>query len=225
MEADRRHAQFFHMTSDHVTLLNIYRGWIAARKSEKWCRENFINFKTLQEAEQIRDQLQHIMEAELLPINSCGQNSELIQKAVCAGFFRNTATFANRSQGEYIKQYTNSQMEVRVFLHKGSALNGLTYDPSYIVCHQVTETKKPFMKYCTEISSCWLQDGAIVHIRRRILPPVQEPTPIDLPGPSTIQRKNLVNPRGEAVQVHNPPIIQSNVPLPPREEGSWCTIL
>lgn len=46
---------------DHLTLLRIYDQWISNNYSEEWCAINFINFRFLVEAEDIKAQLQGLM--------------------------------------------------------------------------------------------------------------------------------------------------------------------
>ncbi|CAG7651935.1 unnamed protein product [Allacma fusca] len=48
--ADMAKARFFNVKGDYTTLLNVFNSWIANNKSERWCRENFINFKALEES-------------------------------------------------------------------------------------------------------------------------------------------------------------------------------
>lgn len=32
---------------DHVTFLNVYKGFIQSNKSSKWCQKNFINYHAM----------------------------------------------------------------------------------------------------------------------------------------------------------------------------------
>lgn len=46
---------------DHLTFLRIYNEWINNNYSEEWCAQNFIQFRFLAEAKEIKTQLQDIM--------------------------------------------------------------------------------------------------------------------------------------------------------------------
>lgn len=54
--------QRFHAPEgDHLTFLRIYDEWIRNNCSEEWCAENFIQFRFMAEAEDVRAQLRDIM--------------------------------------------------------------------------------------------------------------------------------------------------------------------
>lgn len=48
---------------DHLTLLNVYHGFVTKGKKEaKWCKENYLNYKSLTRAVSIRNQLRAYLE-------------------------------------------------------------------------------------------------------------------------------------------------------------------
>lgn len=54
--------QYFNAAEgDHLTLLKIYDEWINNKCCEDWCERNFIQFRFLAEATEIKDQLRSIM--------------------------------------------------------------------------------------------------------------------------------------------------------------------
>ncbi|KAF9208248.1 DEAH-box ATP-dependent RNA helicase prp22 [Haplosporangium sp. Z 27] len=56
------HAQFYHHSGDHITLMNIFEAWRKARYSSDWCRDNYFNIRQLRLAKSIRSQLQEIVD-------------------------------------------------------------------------------------------------------------------------------------------------------------------
>lgn len=58
----RKARERFHVSEgDHLTLLSIYDEFARSNFSEEWCEKNFINFKYLTDAEDIKSQLVDIM--------------------------------------------------------------------------------------------------------------------------------------------------------------------
>lgn len=57
----RTRQRFNALEGDHLTLLGIYDEWIKNNYSEEWCAQNFIQFRFLAEAEDIKAQLEDIM--------------------------------------------------------------------------------------------------------------------------------------------------------------------
>ena len=56
--ADEAKAQFAHADGDHLTLLNAYHAYKESGSSKDWCFDNFLNYRTLQSADAVRQQLE-----------------------------------------------------------------------------------------------------------------------------------------------------------------------
>uniref|UniRef100_A0A2P2KRQ1 RNA helicase n=1 Tax=Rhizophora mucronata TaxID=61149 RepID=A0A2P2KRQ1_RHIMU len=97
---------------DHPTLINVYRAAIELlekrndeliensnpnlqRQTEKvlrkWCKENFINFRSLRHARDIHSQIQMHVEQMGLHISSCGDDIVQFRRCLAASFFLNAA--------------------------------------------------------------------------------------------------------------------------------------
>lgn len=61
-QADQKKAKFFQPEGDHLTLLAVYEAWKAAKFSNPWCYENFIQARSLRRAQDVRKQLLQIMD-------------------------------------------------------------------------------------------------------------------------------------------------------------------
>ena len=87
---------------DHLTLLNVYQAFVTkGRKESKWCRENFLNFKSMTQAVSIRAQLKRYLERfgidveESLPTRNMQEDpaniGEKIRKCLTMGYFAHAA--------------------------------------------------------------------------------------------------------------------------------------
>ena len=68
--ADEAKAQYAHEDSDHITLLNVYYHYKQSGATKEYCYENFLNFRSLQAADSVREQLARIMVKLKLPLLS-----------------------------------------------------------------------------------------------------------------------------------------------------------
>jgi HrpA-like RNA helicase len=58
VQADQKKAKFFQAEGDHLTLLAVYEAWKAAKFSNPWCFENFIQARSMRRAQDVRKQVQ-----------------------------------------------------------------------------------------------------------------------------------------------------------------------
>lgn len=59
-KADIAHSQFYNPLGDHLTLLRVYEEWEDTDYDSQWCFENFLQYKSLIRAKDIRQQLLHM---------------------------------------------------------------------------------------------------------------------------------------------------------------------
>lgn len=114
--ADQRKAKFHQAEGDHLTLLTVFNAWKNNKFSDAWCFENFVQARTLKRALDVRKQMLGIMDRHKLDVVSCGKNTVRVQKAICSGFFRNTA---KKDPQEGYRTLADNQT---VFLHPSSCL-------------------------------------------------------------------------------------------------------
>ena len=88
---------------DHLTLLNVYQAFVTrGKKDSKWCRENFLNFKSMTRAVSTRAQLKRYLERFGLSVEESlaanGKNgsadsskAEQIRRCLTSGFFAHAA--------------------------------------------------------------------------------------------------------------------------------------
>ena len=84
-------ARFAHIDGDHLTLLNVYHAFKQNMEDPQWCYDNFVNYRSLKSADNVRQQLCRIMDRFNLKRTSTDFHSKdyyvNIRKALCSGFF------------------------------------------------------------------------------------------------------------------------------------------
>jgi ATP-dependent RNA helicase DDX35 len=166
MESSRR--KFATEEGDHLTLLNVYQAFVGkARKDGKWCRDNYLNYKSMQRAVSIRGQLKRYLERfgintdETLSTSngskalSTGAEdmAAQIRRCLTTGFFANAAkmqpdgTFKSVSGGVTMHAHPTSLM----FNRKAE----------YVIFHELLETgNKIYIRDITKIEKAWLTEFA-----------------------------------------------------------------
>uniref|UniRef100_A0A7R9WWN5 DEAD-box helicase OB fold domain-containing protein n=1 Tax=Craspedostauros australis TaxID=1486917 RepID=A0A7R9WWN5_9STRA len=145
-------AKFHQTEGDHLTLLTVYKGWEAARCSNPWCFENFVQARSMKRAQDVRKQLVTIMDRYRLLLMSAGKNYKLICKAIAAGFFTNAA---KKDPQEGYKTLVDQNP---VYIHPSSAL--FNKNPEYLIYHELVLTTKEYMRNILVIDAKWLTELA-----------------------------------------------------------------
>ncbi|CAI5767896.1 pre-mRNA-splicing factor ATP-dependent RNA helicase DHX16 [Podarcis lilfordi] len=70
VHADNARMNFFLPGGDHLVLLNVYNQWVECGYSMQWCYENFIQFRSMRRARDVREQLEGLMERIEVDITS-----------------------------------------------------------------------------------------------------------------------------------------------------------
>ena len=151
-ESDAAREKFFVPESDHLTLLHVYQQWKSHGYRSDWCSAHFLQPKGLKKAKEVRSQLLDIMEQQKIQIKSCGNDWDVIRKAICSAYFHN----AGKLKG--IGEYVNCRSGIPCHLHPTSALYGLGYTPDYIIYHELVYTTKEYMQCVTAVEPEWLAE-------------------------------------------------------------------
>uniref|UniRef100_A0A1A8BMH9 Pre-mRNA-splicing factor ATP-dependent RNA helicase DHX16 n=1 Tax=Nothobranchius kadleci TaxID=1051664 RepID=A0A1A8BMH9_NOTKA len=151
VHADNARMNFVVPGGDHMVLLNVYTQWVESGYSTQWCYENFIQFRSMRRARDVRDQLEGLMDRIEVEMVSCDGDNIPIRKAVTAGYFYHTARL---SKGGY-KTVKHQQT---VYVHPNSSL--FEEQPRWLIYHELVFTTKEFMRQVIEIESGWLLEVA-----------------------------------------------------------------
>lgn len=151
VHADNARVNFFLPGGDHLVLLNVYTQWAESGYSSQWCYENFVQFRSMRRARDVREQLEGLLERVEVGLSSCQGDYIRVRKAVTAGYFYHTARLT-RSGYRTVKQ------QQTVFIHPNSSL--FEEQPRWLLYHELVLTTKEFMRQVLEIESSWLLEVA-----------------------------------------------------------------
>ena len=160
IHADSARARFTNKDGgDHLTLLNVWNEWVESDFSMVWAKENFLQYRSLKRARDVRDQLANLCERVEVSMSSSGANSLVpIQKAILSGFFPNVARLRRDGQAYSTGRGTNSN--VSAYLHPSSVLMGQHPPPKVVVYHELVLTSKEYMRSCMPVKLEWLHEVA-----------------------------------------------------------------
>ncbi|KAJ1553986.1 DEAH-box ATP-dependent RNA helicase prp22 [Cladochytrium tenue] len=156
-QADAKKAKFHQPEGDHLTLLAVYNGWKAARFSNPWCYDNFVQARSMRRAQDIRKQMLGIMDRYRQDVVSCGRNTARVLRAVCGGFFRHAA---KKDPQEGYKTLIEG---TPVYIHPSSAL--FNRQPEWVIYHELVLTTKEYMREVVAIEPKWLVEAAPTFFR------------------------------------------------------------
>ncbi|OCL12442.1 pre-mRNA-splicing factor [Glonium stellatum] len=151
---------------DHLTLLNVYLAFITKGKKEaKWCRDNYLNFKSMSKAVSIRNQLKRYLERFGMSVDeSLGRDSiilraggvgkaEKIRRCLTSAFFAHAARM--QSDGSFRTVDGGTVL----YAHPSSLLFNRKAD--WVIFHEIMETgNKTFIRDITKIEKAWLTEYA-----------------------------------------------------------------
>ncbi|KAF7809030.1 Pre-mRNA-splicing factor ATP-dependent RNA helicase DEAH10 [Senna tora] len=151
---------------DHLTLINVYRAsneflekrsmGMGNAKSEKalrkWCKENYINSRSLKHARDIHRQILGHVEQMGLHIASCGDDMLQYRRCLAAAFFLNAAV--KQPEGTY-RAFASGQV---VQIHPSSVL--FLQKPECIIFNELVQTNNKYVRNITRIDYLWLTELA-----------------------------------------------------------------
>ena len=136
-----------------MTLLNIYNQWAETDYSTQWCFENYIQYRSMKRARDVRDQLEGLLErVEIDHVSNDPSDLTPIRKAVTAGYFYHTSKL---SKGGNYKTVKHNQT---VMVHPNSSM--FEDLPRWVIYHELVFTTKEYMRNCIEIKNEWLLEVA-----------------------------------------------------------------
>ncbi|XP_058825732.1 pre-mRNA-splicing factor ATP-dependent RNA helicase DHX16 [Topomyia yanbarensis] len=152
IHADTARKNFNHPHGDHISLLQVYNQWAETDFSTQWCYENFIQFRSMKRARDVREQLVGLMQRVEIEMVSGLPETTNIRKAITAGYFYHISRL---SKGGNYKTAKHNQA---VMIHPNSAL--FEELPRWVLYHELVFTTKEYMRSIIEIESKWLLEVA-----------------------------------------------------------------
>ena len=155
-EADSKKYQFTHHSGDHITLIMAYNAFKKNELIKDWCRDNYINYRTMKAIDNVRNQLSDILKKMNIIVPENDYNNEIkgkrerrILKSLIAGYFAQVAHL--ETAGYYITVKDNQY----VFIHPSSYLHG-SRKSTWVLFHEFVLTSKNYIRTVTEIQPEYL---------------------------------------------------------------------
>ncbi|XP_076636538.1 putative ATP-dependent RNA helicase DHX35 isoform X1 [Colletes latitarsis] len=146
------HRKFEVEEGDLLTMLNVYTAY-EKNKTSNWCQKQFLNYKALRRATEIRMQMHCMMKRLNIPLISCDGNVQEILKCITAGLFPKAAYL------HYTGVYKTVRGNRDLYIHPTSCLYTLQ-QPQWLLFCEVLQTNKTYMKDITVIQPEWLLELA-----------------------------------------------------------------
>lgn len=149
--ADEAKMRFAHIDGDHLTLLNVYHAFKQSKEDPNWSYENFVNFRSLKSADNVRSQLSRIMDRFNLKRTSTEFASKdyyiNIRKALVEGFFMQVAHLERT--GHYLTIIDNQIVQ----LHPSTCLD---HKPDWVMYNEFVLTTKNYIRTVTDVKRKWI---------------------------------------------------------------------
>nr|KAG5709377.1 hypothetical protein BaRGS_029226 [Batillaria attramentaria] len=149
--ADEAKMRFAHIDGDHLTLLNVYHAFKQNHEDPQWCYDNFVNYRSLKSADNVRQQLARIMDRFNLRRSSTEFTSRdyylNIRRALVSGFFMQVAHLERT--GHYLTVKDNQVVQ----LHPSTVLD---HKPEWVLYNEFVLTTKNYIRTVTDIKPEWL---------------------------------------------------------------------
>ncbi|KAJ7454911.1 pre-mRNA splicing factor [Mycena galericulata] len=157
LHADQARKNFFHPSGDHFTLLNIWNKWSESDFSQQFCYEQFLQFKSLNRARDVRDQLARLCERVGLDIRGIPNLGDVVpvKKALAAGYFYHTATIQRDGESYRTMKTGNS-----VHIHPSSSLFQHQLPIRTVLYYELVITSKSYMRQVMDVNPSWLLEVA-----------------------------------------------------------------
>ncbi|KAE9552169.1 hypothetical protein FO519_004616 [Halicephalobus sp. NKZ332] len=153
-EAEFKKREFSVTEGDHITMLNIFNSFLENRKSQKWCNQNFLNYKGLQRAENIKNQITSYMKKSKIKIISCKGligETEKIRRCLLSGFFTNVAKYGHDGNFHTIFESTSFK------IYRGSSMMYRKEMPKWVFFTDVLQNS---IRDVSEIDPEWIKEVA-----------------------------------------------------------------
>ncbi|CAL5346137.1 unnamed protein product [Camellia sinensis] len=151
-QLDEAKLRFAAAEGDHVTFLNVYKGFLQSGKSSKWCNKNFVNYHAMRKVIEIREQLRRIALRIGMVLKSCESDMQKVLNPI----FSHTAPFGwsdlMRNDKNDEKQNSFSCLVYKIGGKKGSycwifceRLPFRSEHSATVVCTRLSEVLKKFI--------------------------------------------------------------------------------
>jgi len=163
--ADQAKKEFIHGDGDHITMLNAFHAFKQNNEDKDWCWNNFLQYRSLKNADNVRSQLSRMIQRMGLELcsNKYGSSEYFpnIRKALTEGFFMQVAH--SQRTGTYLTVKDNQVVEI----HPSCVF---TYKPEWLIYFEFVQTPKNYIRTNTAIEPQWLLSIAPHYFHQDELP-------------------------------------------------------
>ncbi|XP_055933359.1 probable ATP-dependent RNA helicase DHX35 [Argiope bruennichi] len=152
LELKRAKWKFAVEEGDFITLLNVYNAFLK-NNNKYWCEQNFLNYKGLQRAVEIRSQLSKLLKKFKVPNAVNKDEKDSLRKCIVSAFFANAAYL------HYTGVYKTVRGDHTLHIHPESVVS-YTTQPKWVIFNEVLHTTKEYMRDITVIEPQWLYELA-----------------------------------------------------------------
>lgn len=162
--ADSAKHRFAVEEGDHLTLLNVYQAFVTKGKRDaKWCRDNFLNYKSMVKATAVRAQLRRYLEKFGITVPGDTSATARSQDGVDTGErirrCLTTGLFAHAARMQADGSFKPISGEQSLYAHPSSMMFNRKAD--WIIFQDIMETgTKTYIREITKIEKSWLLEYA-----------------------------------------------------------------
>jgi len=148
-QAEAARKRFISWEGDHITLLNVYKGYIIATNVTEWCWDNFINLRAMKKVLEIRKQIVYYCNRLDISLENKEDDVSAIKKSFITGFFNHIAIL--KPDGQY-KSIMDNKI---IWIHPTSVLFGKK--PECLLYNELVLTTKQYIREVLIIDAKWLE--------------------------------------------------------------------
>ncbi|GFR13080.1 probable ATP-dependent RNA helicase DHX35 [Trichonephila clavata] len=152
LELKRAKWKFAVEEGDFITLLNVFKAF-SKNQNKHWCEQNFLNYKGLLRAMEIRLQLSKLLKKFKVPDAANKDDRDSLRKCIVSAFFANAAYL------HYTGVYKTVRGEHTLHIHPESVVS-FSKQPKWVIFNEVLHTTKEYMRDITVIEPHWLYEYA-----------------------------------------------------------------
>ncbi|KAL5252419.1 hypothetical protein ACHWQZ_G015255 [Mnemiopsis leidyi] len=145
--------KFYNRTSDHVTLVRVYKSAEENNFNPDWCQRHYLNLRALQTAANVRKQLKQICKKIGVPLITSKKWEENICSSLLFGLLDNVAV--RQPDSTYVSLSNRQQAK----LHPSSVLCQLPPEsaPQMVVYDEMVLTSANYLRTCSVVEEGWYQ--------------------------------------------------------------------
>lgn len=167
--------RFRNVDGDHLTMANVFHAYMLTKVSKRseFCKDHFLNSRTLSTAMSIRNQLDNVarhgdimawalqnpLSAEISSEIVDSGMDELVRRCLVAGYFRNVAQ-KREDTNEYgtLEHSSEKRKPITAHIHPGSSILSFRRKrlPELVLYNELLVTTKTYMSTVVRIEQRWL---------------------------------------------------------------------